>query len=91
MLCTAFNVPTIEAVGFEADDLIATYAHHAHDSGYEVCIISSDKDLMQLVSPGISMLDPIKNRPIGEGEVFEEVWRPSLKSRGSPSFGRRFK
>jgi len=77
--CTAFNVPTIEAVGFEADDLIATYAHHAHDSGYEVCIISSDKDLMQLVSPGISMLDPIKNRPIGEGEVFEKFGVPPSK------------
>jgi DNA polymerase-1 len=70
--CTAFNVPTIEAVGFEADDLIATYAHHARCAGYEVIIISSDKDLMQLVSPGISMLDPMKNRPIGEKEVFEK-------------------
>ena len=70
--CTAFNVPTIEAEGFEADDLIATYAHHARKEGYEVCIISSDKDLMQLVSPGISMLDPIKNRTIGEEEVFEK-------------------
>lgn len=70
--CTAFNVPTIEADGFEADDLIATYAQHARKEGYEVCIISSDKDLMQLVSPGISMLDPIKNRTIGEAEVFEK-------------------
>jgi len=77
--CTAFNVPTIEAVGFEADDLIATYAHHAHRAGYEVCIISSDKDLMQLVRPGISMLDPIKNRPIGEAEVFEKFGVPPSK------------
>jgi len=77
--CAAFNVPAIEAVGFEADDLIATYAHHAREAGYEVCIISSDKDLMQLVSPGISMLDPIKNRPIGEGEVFEKFGVPPSK------------
>ncbi len=77
--CAAFNVPTIEAVGFEADDLIATYAHHAHRAGYEVCIISSDKDLMQLVRPGISMLDPIKNRPIGEAEVFEKFGVPPSK------------
>ena len=77
--CTAFNVPTIEAEGFEADDLIATYAHHARKEGYEVCIISSDKDLMQLVSPGISMLDPIKNRNIGEVEVFEKFGVPPSK------------
>ena len=70
--CAAFNVTSLEAAGFEADDIIATYAHHAQDLGYEVCIISSDKDLMQLVRPGISMLDPIKNRPIREAEVFEK-------------------
>jgi DNA polymerase-1 len=77
--CAAFNVPAIEAVGFEADDLIATYAHHAHGAGYEVCIISSDKDLMQLVQPGISMLDPIKNRPIKDAEVFEKFGVPPSK------------
>lgn len=77
--CAAFNVPSIEAVGFEADDLIATYARHAHDSGYEVCIISSDKDLMQLVRPGVSMLDPIKNRPIGDAEVLEKFGVPPSK------------
>jgi len=70
--CTAFNVPFVEAAGFEADDLIATYSQEGRNAGYEVCIISSDKDLMQLVSPGISMLDPIKNRPIGEAEVIEK-------------------
>lgn len=77
--CTAFNVPTLEAVGFEADDLIATYAYHAREGGYDVCIISSDKDLMQLVSPGISMLDPIKNRPIGEAEVLEKFGVPPAR------------
>lgn len=77
--CTAFNVPAIEAVGFEADDLIATYAHHAREAGYDVCIVSSDKDLMQLVMPGISLLDPIKNRPIGEAEVLEKFGVPPHK------------
>jgi DNA polymerase-1 len=77
--CTAFNIPTIEAVGFEADDLIATYANHARKVGYEVNIISSDKDLMQLVSPGISMLDPLKNRSIGEAEVLEKFGVPPSK------------
>lgn len=77
--CAAFNVPAIEAVGFEADDLIATYAQHALETGYEVRIISSDKDLMQLVRPGISMLDPIKNRSIGEMEVFEKFGVPPSK------------
>lgn len=77
--CTAFNVPAIEAAGFEADDLIATYAHHAHEAGYEVCIISSDKDLMQLVRPSISMLDPLKNRHIGEAEVLEKFGVPPSK------------
>ena len=77
--CAAFNVAAIEAAGFEADDLIATYAHHAQGAGYEVCIISSDKDLMQLVRPGVSMLDPIKNRPIGDAEVFEKFGVPPSK------------
>jgi DNA polymerase-1 len=70
--CAAFHVACMEAEGFEADDIIATYAHHALKEGYEVCIISSDKDLMQLVKPGISMLDPIKNKLIGEAEVLEK-------------------
>jgi DNA polymerase-1 len=77
--CAAFHVPSIEAEGFEADDLIATYAQHAQEAGYEVCIISSDKDLMQLVRPGVSMLDPIKNRTIGEAEVLEKFGVPPSK------------
>ena len=68
----AFNLPAIEAAGFEADDLIATYARHARESGAEVTIISSDKDLMQLIRPGVAMWDPIKNKPIGEAEVLEK-------------------
>jgi DNA polymerase-1 len=68
----AFNVKAIEMGDFEADDLIATYARLARDAGAEVTIVSSDKDLMQLVRPGVGMLDPIKNRPIGPAEVREK-------------------
>ncbi|MGQ0663973.1 MAG: DNA polymerase I [Pseudomonadota bacterium] len=65
----AFNVPAIELAGFEADDLIATYTRLAREHGMEVIIVSSDKDLMQLVRAGVTMLDPIRQRPIGEAEV----------------------
>jgi DNA polymerase-1 len=68
----AFAVPSIEIKGFEADDLIATYARQACAAGVEVVIVSSDKDLMQLVGPGITMLDPLKNRTIGPEQVFEK-------------------
>ncbi len=67
----AFGVPAIEKPGFEADDLIACYAHGARKQGLKVTIVSSDKDLMQLVGEGIEMLDPIKNKPIREPEVLE--------------------
>lgn len=65
----AFSVPAIEEAGWEADDLIAAYARKATDVGGTCTIISSDKDLMQLVRPGVSMMDPIKQKPIGEAEV----------------------
>ncbi len=68
----AFNVACVEMPGFEADDLIATYARQAVAAGAAVTIVSSDKDLMQLVGDGITMLDPIKNRPIGPAEVREK-------------------
>ncbi|MEO8558358.1 MAG: DNA polymerase I [Rhodospirillales bacterium] len=68
----AFNVPCVELKGYEADDLIATYADQAHAMGAKVTIVSSDKDLMQLVREGVAMLDPIKNKPIGSAEVFEK-------------------
>ncbi|MBU2090111.1 MAG: DNA polymerase I, partial [Alphaproteobacteria bacterium] len=68
----AFNVPCIEMPGFEADDLIATYAKEARKHGMEVIIVSSDKDLMQLIGDGVTMLDPIKNRQIGPDEVMEK-------------------
>jgi len=68
----AFGVPSIEIPGYEADDLIATYAKLATDEGAEVVIWSSDKDLMQLVRDGVSMMDPLKNKPIGPDQVFEK-------------------
>ncbi len=68
----AFQVPSIAMKGFEADDLIATYARIAREGGTEVVVVSSDKDLMQLVRDGVTMLDPMKNRPIGPVEVFEK-------------------
>ena len=68
----AFNVACIEQEGFEADDIIATYAREAVEAGGDVTIVSSDKDLMQLVQPGVSMLDTMKNKEIGEPEVLEK-------------------
>ena len=68
----AFDLPALELPGFEADDLIATYARLAREAGEEVVIVSSDKDLMQLVRPGVAMLDPIKQKTIGEAEVFDK-------------------
>lgn len=68
----ALNVPAIEMKGFEADDLLATYATQAAAEGHDVTIVSSDKDLMQLVSDRISLFDPIKNRKIGHQEVLEK-------------------
>ncbi len=68
----AFNVACVEQDGYEADDIIATYAKDAHARGGTVTIISSDKDLMQLVQPGVGMLDTMKNKRIGTDEVFEK-------------------
>ena len=68
----AFNVACIEQEGFEADDLIATYARDAVSAGGDVTIVSSDKDLMQLVRPGVVMFDSMKNKRIGRDEVFEK-------------------
>ncbi|MCP4924058.1 MAG: DNA polymerase I [bacterium] len=70
--CAAFAVPSVEKEGFEADDLIATYARSAAADGTHVTIVSSDKDLMQLVGEGIDMFDPMKNRLIQEPEVREK-------------------
>lgn len=68
----AFNLPSIEMKGYEADDLIATYAREAREAGIKVTIVSSDKDLMQLVEPGVELLDPMKNIAIGEEQVLDK-------------------
>ena len=75
----AFNVACIEKRGYEADDLIATYAREAAEAGAEVTIVSSDKDLMQLVRPGVRMYDTMKNKMIGEAEVMERFGVPPSK------------
>ncbi|MCR9256560.1 MAG: DNA polymerase I [Alphaproteobacteria bacterium] len=68
----AFNVPCLEMAGYEADDLIATYAAKAREQGFRTVIVSSDKDLMQLVNDDVAMLDPMKNRDIGHEQVIEK-------------------
>ena len=75
----AFCLPCLELEGYEADDLIATYARLAQEAGRKVTIVSSDKDLMQLVRPGVGMFDPMKNKSIGPEEVFEKFGVPPEK------------
>ena len=68
----AFNVAAIEQDNYEADDLIATYARQAAEAGATCRIVSSDKDLMQLVRPGVALYDTMKDKEIGEAEVLEK-------------------
>ncbi|TBX82088.1 DNA polymerase I [Rhizobium laguerreae] len=75
----AFNLPCIETEGFEADDIIATYARQAEATGADVTIVSSDKDLMQLVSPNVHMYDSMKDKQIGIPDVIEKWGVPPEK------------
>ncbi len=68
----AFNVSCIEQDNYEADDLIATYARQAAEAGATCRIVSSDKDLMQLIRPGVTLYDTMKDKEIGEAEVLEK-------------------
>ena len=68
----AFSLPSIEMQNYEADDLIATYTKKALERGDTVTIVSSDKDLMQLLQKGVRLYDPIKNKELGEKEVFDK-------------------
>jgi DNA polymerase I len=68
----AFNVACVESEGWEADDLIATYTRLAREAGAEVTIVSSDKDLMQLIRPGVEMFDPVNSKVIGPQQVKEK-------------------
>ncbi len=75
----AFNVPAIEQRNYEADDLIATYARQAVEAGATCRIVSSDKDLMQLIRPGVALYDTMKDREVGEKEVLEKFGVPPEK------------
>jgi DNA polymerase-1 len=68
----AFEIPCLEQAGFEADDLIATYARLATEAKATTTIVSSDKDLMQLVGNGVTMYDTMKDKRIGAAEVMEK-------------------
>jgi DNA polymerase I len=75
----AFDLPCLEQAGFEADDLIATYAREAGERGATTTIVSSDKDLMQLVTDKVTMYDTMKDRRIGIPEVIEKFGVPPAK------------
>src|SRR5271165_6353456 len=75
----AFDLPSLEQDGFEADDLIATYVREARQAGATATIVSSDKDLMQLVSDGVIMFDTMKDKKIGRAEVIEKFGVPPEK------------
>src|SRR5215210_1181107 len=75
----AFDLPCLEQAGFEADDLIATYVRIACESGASATIVSSDKDLMQLVTDCVQMYDTMKDRRIGIAEVIEKFGVPPEK------------
>ncbi len=68
----AFGLPVFEREGFEADDIIATYVDRARAQNIDAVIVSSDKDLMQLIAPGITMFDPMKQITISDEQVFEK-------------------
>jgi DNA polymerase-1 len=72
----AFSVPCIETIGLEADDIIACYVKAALAEGWQVTIVSSDKDLMQLIEPGVDMLDTMNNRRLGREHVIEKFGVP---------------
>jgi DNA polymerase-1 len=75
----AFDLPCLEQAGFEADDLIATYVREASELGATATIVSSDKDLMQLVTDRVVMYDTMKDRRIGPAEVMEKFGVPPNK------------
>src|SRR3982074_3578548 len=75
----AFDLPCLEQAGFEADDLIATYVRLACERGASATIVSSDKDLMQLVTDCVTMYDTMKDRRLGIAEVIEKFGVPPEK------------
>ena len=75
----AFNISSIRIPGYEADDIIGTLALKGSKAGFRVVIVSGDKDMMQLVSPEVQMLDTMKNKWIGINEVKEKFGVPPEK------------
>ncbi len=87
----AFNVACVEMANYEADDLIATYTRVAREAGARVTIVSSDKDLMQLVEDGVvQLLDTMKNKRIGFGRGDGTLRRAPIQGGGGAGAGRRF-
>ena len=87
----AFGVSCVEMAGYEADDLIATYARLAREAGARVTIVSSDKDLMQLVVDGkVELFDTMKNKRIASAEVMEKFGVAPGQGDPGPGAGRRF-
>ncbi len=68
-ICRAMNIPVLELAGYEADDLIATYTRLAREAGFVVVVVASDKDLLQLVGDGVTVLNPTKNQKLDAGGV----------------------
>lgn len=75
----AFDIPAIELEGYEADDLIATYARIAVERGRRVTVVSSDKDLTQLMRDGVRIFDPMKGKYLDEADVFDKFGVPPDK------------
>jgi DNA polymerase-1 len=69
----AFNLPSVDLLNYEADDLIATYVDQILKAGAKVTIVSSDKDLMQLYKKDVRIFDPMKNKFINEEDVFKSL------------------
>lgn len=80
-VCEGFRIPLLELPGFEADDLIATYARLAREAGYEVVVVASDKDLLQLVGPGVTVLNPSKDLRLDPAAVKEYFGVPPERVR----------
>jgi DNA polymerase-1 len=70
---TALELPAVEMEGYEADDLMATLAAQAKEQGFEVVLVTGDKDLFQLVSPGVTIWDTMKDQRLGPDEVSEKL------------------
>jgi DNA polymerase-1 len=67
----ALNIPAVRQAGYEADDLIGTLAHQAEQAGFDVVIVTGDKDMFQLLTPHVRIYDPVKDKWLGEAECHE--------------------